>query len=105
MTHGARSAFPPQQVQNQHFLHQNHMAQQQVQSKDTPPRFGKKGLHADEVPGRGLTIRRPEEPPRFPLVFLSLIFLLLLLFFNLVAGAADEGVASSPDAFGVFGRC
>ncbi|XP_056271976.1 eukaryotic translation initiation factor 4 gamma 2-like [Pseudoliparis swirei] len=38
------------QVQNQHFLHQNHMAQQQVQSKDTPPRFGKKGLHADEVP-------------------------------------------------------
>lgn len=44
------------QVQNQHFLNQNqnqnHMAQQQVQSKDMPPRFGKKGqLNADEVTG------------------------------------------------------
>lgn len=40
------------QVQNQHFLSQNqsHMAQQQVQSKDMPPRFSKKGqLNADEV--------------------------------------------------------
>lgn len=40
------------QVQNQHFLNQNqnHMAQQQVQSKDMPPRFSKKGqLNADEV--------------------------------------------------------
>lgn len=42
------------QVQNQHFLNQNqnHMAQQQVQSKDMPPRFSKKGqLNADEVTG------------------------------------------------------
>lgn len=40
------------QVQNQHFLNQNqnHMAQQQVQSKDMPPRFSKKGqINADEV--------------------------------------------------------
>lgn len=42
----------PRQVQNQHFLNQNqnHMAQQQAQSKDMPPRFSKKGqLNADEV--------------------------------------------------------
>lgn len=40
------------QVQNQHFLNQNqnHLTQQQVQSKDMPPRFSKKGqLNADEV--------------------------------------------------------
>lgn len=40
------------QVQNQHFLNQNqnHLAQQQVQSKDMPPRFSKKGqINADEV--------------------------------------------------------
>jgi len=38
------------QVQNQHFLHQNHLAQQPAQSKDPPSRLGKKGpLNADEV--------------------------------------------------------
>lgn len=44
--------LPSRQVQNQHFLSQNqsHLAQQQVQSKDLPPRFSKKGqLNADEV--------------------------------------------------------
>lgn len=45
----------PPQVQNQHFLNQNqnHMAQQQVQTKDMPPRFSKKGqINADEVTWR-----------------------------------------------------
>eukprot|EP00066_Takifugu_rubripes_P030796 XP_011620062.1 PREDICTED: eukaryotic translation initiation factor 4 gamma 2-like [Takifugu rubripes] len=52
---GPKSFVKSNQVQNQHFLNQNqnHMAQQQVQTKDMPPRFSKKGqINADEVTWR-----------------------------------------------------
>ncbi|CAL8320399.1 unnamed protein product, partial [Gadus morhua 'NCC'] len=46
---GAKSFVKSNQVQNQHFHNQNHLAQQQSQSKDLAPRFSKKGqLTADE---------------------------------------------------------
>uniref|UniRef100_A0A667ZLS3 Eukaryotic translation initiation factor 4 gamma 2 n=1 Tax=Myripristis murdjan TaxID=586833 RepID=A0A667ZLS3_9TELE len=58
--------------QNQHFLNQNqnHMAQQQVQSKDMPPRFSKKGqLNADEIslrPAQSFLLNKNQVPKLQP---------------------------------------
>uniref|UniRef100_A0A3P9N5L9 Eukaryotic translation initiation factor 4 gamma 2 n=1 Tax=Poecilia reticulata TaxID=8081 RepID=A0A3P9N5L9_POERE len=66
---GPKSFVKSNQVQNQHFLNQsqNHMSQQQAQSKDMPPRFSKKGqLNADEPPQLGLKTNPPpiQEKPQ-----------------------------------------
>uniref|UniRef100_A0A8D3E754 Eukaryotic translation initiation factor 4 gamma 2 n=1 Tax=Scophthalmus maximus TaxID=52904 RepID=A0A8D3E754_SCOMX len=59
-------------VQNQHFLNQNQnqMAQQQVQSKDLPPRFSKKGqLNADEIslrPAQSFLLNKNQVPKLQP---------------------------------------
>ncbi|KAG7239978.1 hypothetical protein INR49_028110 [Caranx melampygus] len=61
---GPKSFVKSNQVQNQHFLNQNqnHMAQQQVQSKDMPPRFSKKGqLNADEP--QACSVIPPQQEP------------------------------------------
>ncbi|KAF7646749.1 hypothetical protein LDENG_00183190 [Lucifuga dentata] len=67
---GPKSFVKSSQVQNQHFLNQNqnqnHMAQQQVQSKDMPPRFSKKGqLNADEIslrPAQSFLLNKNQPP-------------------------------------------
>ncbi|KAF3855241.1 hypothetical protein F7725_023296 [Dissostichus mawsoni] len=61
---GQKSFVKSNQVPNQHFLNQNqnHLAQQQVQSKDMPPRFSKKGqLNADEP--QTCSIISPQQEP------------------------------------------
>ncbi|KAK5927512.1 hypothetical protein CgunFtcFv8_012661 [Champsocephalus gunnari] len=65
---GQKSFVKSNQVQNQHFLNQNqnHLAQQQVQSKDMPPRFSKKGqLNADEIslrPAQSFLLNKNQAP-------------------------------------------
>ncbi|KAG7222871.1 hypothetical protein INR49_016009 [Caranx melampygus] len=69
---GPKSFVKSNQVQNQHFLNQNqnHMAQQQVQSKDMPPRFSKKGqLNADEIslrPAQSFLLNKNQVPKLQP---------------------------------------
>ncbi|XP_056622822.1 eukaryotic translation initiation factor 4 gamma 2b [Triplophysa dalaica] len=46
---GLKPFVKSNQGQNQHFQSQNHSNQQQVQSKDMPPRFKKGQLNADEI--------------------------------------------------------
>ncbi|CAB1454887.1 unnamed protein product [Pleuronectes platessa] len=71
-TRGPKSFVKSNQVQNQHFLNQNQnlMAQQQVQSKDMPPRFGKKGqLNADEIslrPAQSFLLNKNQVPKLQP---------------------------------------
>ncbi|XP_010795646.1 eukaryotic translation initiation factor 4 gamma 2-like, partial [Notothenia coriiceps] len=65
---GQKSFVKSNQVQNQHFLNQNqnHLAQQQVQSKDMPPRFSKKGqLNVDEIslrPAQSFLLNKNQVP-------------------------------------------
>ncbi|CAL8260693.1 unnamed protein product [Merluccius merluccius] len=67
----AKSFVKSNQVQNQHFLNQNHLAQQQPQSKDMPPRFSKKGqLNADEIslrPAQSFLLV-PKLQPQIPMI-------------------------------------
>uniref|UniRef100_A0A672Z386 Eukaryotic translation initiation factor 4 gamma 2 n=2 Tax=Sphaeramia orbicularis TaxID=375764 RepID=A0A672Z386_9TELE len=69
---GPKSFVKSNQVQNQHFLNQNqnHIAQQQVQSKDMPPRFSKKGqLNADEIslrPAQSFLLNKNQVPKLQP---------------------------------------
>ncbi|KAA8590358.1 hypothetical protein FQN60_014292 [Etheostoma spectabile] len=69
---GPKSFVKSNQVQNQHFLNQNqnHMAQQQVPSKDMPPRFSKKGqLNADEIslrPAQSFLLNKNQVPKLQP---------------------------------------
>ncbi|XP_036068069.1 eukaryotic translation initiation factor 4 gamma 2 isoform X1 [Oryzias melastigma] len=69
---GPKSFVKSSQVQNQHFLsqNQNHMTQQQVQSKDMPPRFSKKGqLNADEIslrPAQSFLLTKNQVPKLQP---------------------------------------
>ncbi|TNN42347.1 Eukaryotic translation initiation factor 4 gamma 2 [Liparis tanakae] len=80
--HAGHGAAPPQAQyeagpkcfdksnQHQHFLQQSHMAP--LQAKDTPPHFGKKGLHADEIslrPAQSFLLLKnqmPHPPPLMP---------------------------------------
>ncbi|XP_072291679.1 eukaryotic translation initiation factor 4 gamma 2b [Eucyclogobius newberryi] len=67
-----KSFVKSNQVQNQHFqnLNQNHLAQQQVQPKDLPPRFSKKGsLNADEIslrPAQSFLLNKNQAPKLQP---------------------------------------
>uniref|UniRef100_A0A3P9N5C8 Eukaryotic translation initiation factor 4 gamma 2 n=1 Tax=Poecilia reticulata TaxID=8081 RepID=A0A3P9N5C8_POERE len=69
---GPKSFVKSNQVQNQHFLNQsqNHMSQQQAQSKDMPPRFSKKGqLNADEIslrPAQSFLLNKNQVPKLQP---------------------------------------
>ncbi|TNN00152.1 hypothetical protein fugu_011398 [Takifugu bimaculatus] len=69
---GPKSFVKSNQVQNQHFLNQNqnHMAQQQVQTKDMPPRFSKKGqINADEIslrPAQSFLLNKNQVPKLQP---------------------------------------
>ncbi|XP_030221606.1 eukaryotic translation initiation factor 4 gamma 2b isoform X2 [Gadus morhua] len=70
---GAKSFVKSNQVQNQHFHNQNHLAQQQSQSKDLAPRFSKKGqLTADEIslrPAQSFQLvpkLQPQSPAMIP---------------------------------------
>uniref|UniRef100_A0A3P9H1V9 Eukaryotic translation initiation factor 4 gamma 2 n=1 Tax=Oryzias latipes TaxID=8090 RepID=A0A3P9H1V9_ORYLA len=69
---GPKSFVKSSQVQNQHFLsqNQNHTTQQQVQSKDMPPRFSKKGqLNADEIslrPAQSFLLNKNQVPKLQP---------------------------------------
>ncbi|XP_077591404.1 eukaryotic translation initiation factor 4 gamma 2b [Stigmatopora nigra] len=70
---GSKSSFvKSSQVQNQHFLSQsqNHVAQQQAQSKELPPRFSKKGqLNADEIslrPAQSFLLNKSQVPKLTP---------------------------------------
>ncbi|XP_065812704.1 eukaryotic translation initiation factor 4 gamma 2b [Labrus bergylta] len=69
---GPKSFVKSNQVQNQHFINQNqnHTAQQQVQSKDMPPRFSKKGqLNADEIslrPAQSFLLNKNQVPKLQP---------------------------------------
>ncbi|KAG5849155.1 hypothetical protein ANANG_G00106990 [Anguilla anguilla] len=64
--------FKSNQGQNQHFHNQNqsHSSQQQVQSKDMPPRFIKKGqLNADEIslrPAQSFLLNKNQVPKLQP---------------------------------------
>ncbi|XP_077453662.1 eukaryotic translation initiation factor 4 gamma 2b [Stigmatopora argus] len=70
---GPKSSFvKSSQVQNQHFLSQsqNHVTQQQAQSKDLPPRFSKKGqLNTDEIslrPAQSFLLNKSQVPKLTP---------------------------------------
>ncbi|KAM6973589.1 eukaryotic translation initiation factor 4 gamma 2b [Aplochiton taeniatus] len=67
---GAKTFVKSNPVQNQHFQNQNLLAQQQVQAKDMPPRFSKKGqLNADEIslrPAQSFLLNKNQVPKLQP---------------------------------------